>query len=257
VEQGERKKLIWLAGLVGLLVVIWGYRALFTEQTQNTVQGPGSVRHTAPGPPAKPVVVNLALLEGEKPRLVIGRNIFDPTYKEPKVLPPDLASKSGKNANADANAKPKPLAAVSVGPPKDSDADGVPDNIDKCPGTPPGVPVDASGCQPGELSANLAKAEMGKIKFVGFLKRSNRTDVFLTYRNAYFVVTKGDEISNGFYLKDIGKDFLRFADKATGAEVMINVDFSGKKADKTVTGGKSVDDKKKEVNKDDENYDGP
>ena len=31
-------------------------------------------------------------------------------------------------------------------PPSDSDGDGVPDNLDACPGTPPGTPVNASGC---------------------------------------------------------------------------------------------------------------
>src|SRR5690606_30761360 len=31
-------------------------------------------------------------------------------------------------------------------PPVDSDGDGVPDSIDKCPGTPAGVNVDAEGC---------------------------------------------------------------------------------------------------------------
>ncbi len=36
-------------------------------------------------------------------------------------------------------------AAVPVTPP-DSDHDGVPDNIDQCPNTPPGVQVDAVGC---------------------------------------------------------------------------------------------------------------
>jgi OOP family OmpA-OmpF porin len=33
-------------------------------------------------------------------------------------------------------------------PPADSDMDGVPDSRDKCPGTPPGVAVDAVGCPP-------------------------------------------------------------------------------------------------------------
>ena len=32
--------------------------------------------------------------------------------------------------------------------PTDSDGDGVPDPQDKCPGTPPGTPVDSTGCEP-------------------------------------------------------------------------------------------------------------
>jgi OOP family OmpA-OmpF porin len=35
---------------------------------------------------------------------------------------------------------------VSEAPPKDSDGDGVPDSIDQCPNTPPGVKVDGRGC---------------------------------------------------------------------------------------------------------------
>jgi len=229
VEQPERKKLIWLAALIAVLAAIWGYRTFFQDETRKAVQVPVNARRGAPGPPARPVVVNLGLLEGSKPRLVIGRNIFDPTYRERKVVPPDLAAKAKAEAEAKAKAKPKPLAAVSVGPPKDTDRDGVPDNMDKCPGTPPGAIVDSSGCQPGELTAKLAKEEMGKIQFVGFLKRSGRTDVFLTYKDSYFVVTKGGDIMNGLYLKDIGGNYLLFADRATGAELLVNVDFTGEK----------------------------
>ena len=37
-------------------------------------------------------------------------------------------------------------AGEEVPPPLDSDGDGVPDHLDKCPGTPMGVKVDARGC---------------------------------------------------------------------------------------------------------------
>jgi len=49
-------------------------------------------------------------------------------------------------------AKPVPVAPAVVAPaavppaPKDSDGDGVTDDLDKCPGTPQGVKVDAKGC---------------------------------------------------------------------------------------------------------------
>jgi OmpA-OmpF porin, OOP family len=36
---------------------------------------------------------------------------------------------------------------VVIPPPPDSDGDGVPDNMDKCPGTAPGTEVDANGCE--------------------------------------------------------------------------------------------------------------
>jgi len=41
---------------------------------------------------------------------------------------------------------PRGVEVDSVGCPLDSDGDGVPDYLDKCPGTPKGVKVDATGC---------------------------------------------------------------------------------------------------------------
>jgi len=49
---------------------------------------------------------------------------------------------------------PPPPAPPPPAPPKDSDGDGVYDNLDKCPGTPRGVAVDAEGC-PRRGSATL------------------------------------------------------------------------------------------------------
>jgi OOP family OmpA-OmpF porin len=43
-------------------------------------------------------------------------------------------------------AAPAPAPAAVPATPPDSDHDGVPDNIDQCPNTPPGVQVDAVGC---------------------------------------------------------------------------------------------------------------
>jgi OOP family OmpA-OmpF porin len=43
---------------------------------------------------------------------------------------------------------PVPVATKAVVvPPPDSDGDGVPDDIDRCPNTPPGAKVDATGCE--------------------------------------------------------------------------------------------------------------
>jgi iron complex outermembrane receptor protein len=42
--------------------------------------------------------------------------------------------------------EPPPAPMAAAAPPLDSDGDGVPDSLDKCPNTPKGVAVDASGC---------------------------------------------------------------------------------------------------------------
>jgi OOP family OmpA-OmpF porin len=53
----------------------------------------------------------------------------------------------GKKETVAAAAAPKAAAAeVKAAAPVDSDGDGVPDNLDKCPGTPKGVVVDSAGC---------------------------------------------------------------------------------------------------------------
>jgi OmpA-OmpF porin, OOP family len=41
---------------------------------------------------------------------------------------------------------PAPIPVAAPEPVIDSDGDGVPDHLDKCPGTPQGAVVDAEGC---------------------------------------------------------------------------------------------------------------
>jgi OmpA-OmpF porin, OOP family len=56
---------------------------------------------------------------------------------------------------APAPVAPAPIAPTPVAPVKavlDSDNDGVPDNLDKCPNTPAGVAVDKNGCVPKKVS---------------------------------------------------------------------------------------------------------
>lgn len=57
----------------------------------------------------------------------------------------DLAPKPAARAPEPA---PAPVARPVPPPPADSDGDGVPDNADRCPGTPRGARVDAQGCEP-------------------------------------------------------------------------------------------------------------
>jgi|GEM_PF-6188269 len=54
---------------------------------------------------------------------------------------------------------PKGSMVDSTGCPKDSDADGVPDGVDKCAGTPKGWKVDATGCPADTDGDGVADAE--------------------------------------------------------------------------------------------------
>jgi OmpA-OmpF porin, OOP family len=63
---------------------------------------------------------------------------------------PDLVPKPRPIARAPEPAPapaPIPVPAPVAAPPMDSDGDGVPDTLDRCPGTPAGAKVDAQGCE--------------------------------------------------------------------------------------------------------------
>jgi outer membrane protein OmpA-like peptidoglycan-associated protein len=52
-----------------------------------------------------------------------------------------------KPCSDDVRAKSAPMPPIEAAPPVDSDGDGVPDALDRCPGTVRGAKVDASGCE--------------------------------------------------------------------------------------------------------------
>ncbi|MBI2381431.1 MAG: OmpA family protein [Gammaproteobacteria bacterium] len=93
----------------------------------------------------------------------------------------------GGSEDAAPASEPAPVAPAACA---DSDADGVCDNVDQCPGTPPGVQVDATGCPPTmkeqvsielkvqfDFDKSLVKPEyMGEIeKAASFLKEHPET----------------------------------------------------------------------------------
>lgn len=80
------------------------------------------------------------------PRGTVWRNAFGECWRTSQW------ATSKAIAECDAVAKPapapKPVAAVPAPVPvRDSDGDGVPDDRDRCPGTPAGAKVDANGCE--------------------------------------------------------------------------------------------------------------
>jgi len=100
---------------------------------------------------------------------------------------------------------PKGMAVDANGCP-DTDGDGVPDNLDKCPGTPRGVPVDATGCPlAGITVAGGEWSVQGKILFA-----VNKADLtphatellgkvaaFLQKNQQYLVEIQGNTDSTG------------------------------------------------------------
>lgn len=91
--------------------------------------------------------------------------------------------------------EPAPAPAPVIG---DEDGDGVPDNLDKCPGTPAGVVVDANGCEKIirlELGVNFA-FNSAELKPTG-IQKVKEIAQFLSEHPDYSVVLDGYTDSTG------------------------------------------------------------
>ena len=78
------------------------------------------------------------------------KEVVEARVEEP--APPVEAVVAPKVEEPFAPATPVPAPAAPVKVVLDSDNDGVPDNLDKCPNTPAGVAVDKNGCVPKKIS---------------------------------------------------------------------------------------------------------
>lgn len=80
--------------------------------------------------------------------------VVPPPAAEPAAAPAPPKDSDGDGVTDDLDRCPNTPAGVKVdasGCPLDSDHDGVPDYLDKCPGTPAGIKVDANGCEIEEI----------------------------------------------------------------------------------------------------------
>ena len=80
--------------------------------------------------------------------------VVPPPAPEPAAAPPPPKDSDGDGVTDDLDRCPNTPAGVKVdasGCPLDSDRDGVPDYLDKCPGTPAGIKIDANGCEIEEI----------------------------------------------------------------------------------------------------------
>lgn len=101
---------------------------------------------------------------------------------------------------------PKGVKVDAKGCPLDSDGDGVPDGLDQCPGTPPGVAVDDKGC-PTTLGS-------GRFKITG-------SGADLRFEDVHFEFDKSE-------LSDYGKEML---DDAASVILEVSKRYPGLKVD--------------------------
>ncbi len=187
----DKKKAAVAAALFGFLAIYWGYK-IFSgpdKPPPPAASAAAPLRRAgkagAPSPLAEPIRVNLALLKKRGEPYRAVRNIFNPIYKKPALVKP----------------KKGPITVAPVLPP-------------------PPPPK-----SPAQIAAEGAKEEMNKIKVLGFLKRKSREDVFLSLGNDYYTAGKGENIVKGYYLKDVGKDYVVVADRDTNTEVRLSTNF--------------------------------
>jgi len=202
----ENKKAITLIVLVLGLIFYWA-TAYFKGSNigKEVVKAPAKKTAAAPAMDTA-IRVDVDLLKRAVEPYKIAKNIFAPVYIKPVLVKP--ATKSKKPGNG----------AITVTP---------------LPPLPPPPPPKSQQ----EIEADNAREEMQKVKVLGFLKRKQRTDVFLSLGNNNYIVGKGDVITKDYYLVDVTKDSVIVSDRKTGIQVKVPADFSGKNAKSMVLPG--------------------
>jgi hypothetical protein len=100
--------------------------------------------------------------------------------------------------------KPKPAPVAPVAP------------------APPTVPEKT----PEEIAAELAKTDLSKFRFLGYLTDGDQS-LFLSKEGEMFIVKSGDRVLKNYKIKDAGKDYVILQDTVTQVEVRIELSGSG------------------------------
>jgi len=211
-KKGTKKQKAVLTVLVALLAVFW-INNLFFKGSGKVVEKADTGKAFSLGvvPPANMPDVDLDVLARLNVPVEVSRNIFDPVYRPPVVKPVITP-------------KPKPAAAGAGRP-----------NPDYVPPPPPPPPMPRE-----QIEYNKAMDHLKKFRFVGFITRKGKTDLFIANDGDYYVAHAGETIAEGYYVKAIKTDALIIADRAhkfdgKEPEVSIPADFQGKEAD-VITG---------------------
>lgn len=189
----DQKKL-----LIGLLV-FWGallsYRALFSEGPQRAPLKyvKGAVQTATKKESHSPIKIQTELLSQAPPPLPAEvKNIFAPI---PASKPP---------------APPRAVAPRPVPPPTAE------------PGLPP--PPVIMGPTAEELALARARADLGEIRYLGFLDRGNgKQEGFFSRRQETVIGEKGGLLFSRFLIRELSSSVAVLADKDTQAEVTLQL----------------------------------
>lgn len=88
--------------------------------------------------------------------------------------------------------------------------------------TPPPPPVPTK--TPEELAADLARADLSKFKFYGYVVTDDKTSsLFLAKDGELFIAKSGEMLLKNYKIKEAGKDYVVLLDTITHVEVRVEL----------------------------------
>jgi hypothetical protein len=78
---------------------------------------------------------------------------------------------------------------------------------------------------PEEIAEDLARADLSKFRFLGFLTDKDNT-LFLSKEGELFMVKSGDKVLKNYRIKEAGKDYVLLVDTITKVEVRVELSGS-------------------------------
>jgi len=188
-RQQEKKFLI---GLLAVFAAITAYRVLTDEQPR-----------TAPLTYARGAIASSPVRPGLSSRAA-GTDLLGVFLAQRGEKFPGVARDIFRMENPAPKPRPKPTPLTAVTP------------------TVPPAPVKT----PEELAQDLARADLSKFRFLGYLTDRDKT-LFLSKDGENFIVRNGDKVLKTYQVKEAGKDYVVLFDTATRVEVRVELSGSG------------------------------
>ena len=184
-RQQEKKILV---GLLAVLAAITAYRVLTDEQPR-----------TAPLTYTRGAVASSLVRPGLSSR-ASGTDLLSVFLARRGEKFPGVARDIFLMENPAPTPRPKPTPVSAVTP------------------TVPPAPVKT----PEEIAQDLARADLSKFRFLGYLTDRDKT-LFLSKDGENFIVRNGDKVLKTYQVKEAGKDYVVLFDTVTRVEVRVDL----------------------------------